>query len=83
MVHGKPVFVLPNQTIGAGSERVILAGDGRTVVYAQAGTLDEWKQHIGNPAGSHVLLQFGIAVGLSGALLPQMSGERERQLPPA
>jgi putative DNA primase/helicase len=73
MVHGKTVFVLPNHTIGAGSERVILAGDGRTVVYAQAGMLAEWKQHIGNPAGAHVLLQFGIAVGFSGALL-QISG---------
>ena len=28
-VHSKPVFVLPNQTIGGGSERVVLAGDGR------------------------------------------------------
>ena len=36
-VHSKPVFVLPNQTIGGGSERVVLAGDGRTVVYATSG----------------------------------------------
>ena len=75
MVHGKPVFVLPNQTIGAGSERVILAGDGRTVVYAQAGTLDEWKEHIGNPAGPHLLLQFGIAVGFRGHALQMSGGE--------
>jgi len=72
-VRGKPVFVLPNQTIGAGSERVVLAGDGRTVVYAQAGTLDEWKQYVGNPAGSHLLLQFGVSVAFSATLL-QMSG---------
>ncbi len=74
-VHGKPVFVLPNQTIGAGSERVVLAGDGRTVVYAQAGTLDEWKQHIGNPAGSHLLLQFGIAASFAATLLQMSGGE--------
>ena len=74
-VHGKPVFVLPNQTIGAGSERVVLAGDGRTVVYAQAGTLDEWKEHIGNPAGPHLLLQFGIAAPFAATLLQMSGGE--------
>jgi putative DNA primase/helicase len=74
-VRGKPAFVLPGQTIGAGSERVVLAGDGRTVVYAQAGTLDEWKQYIGNPAGAHVLLQFGIAVAFSATLLQMSGGE--------
>jgi Domain of unknown function (DUF927) len=74
-VHGKPVFVLPNQTIGAGSERVVLAGDGRTVVYAQAGTLEDWKQHIGNPAGAHLLLQFGIAVSFAATLLQMSGGE--------
>jgi Domain of unknown function (DUF927)/Toprim domain len=74
-VHGEPVFVLPSQTIGAGSERVVLAGDGRTVVYGQAGTLNEWKQHIGNPAGSHLLLQFGIAVSFAATLLQMSGGE--------
>ena len=81
-VHGKPVFVLPNQTIGAGSERVVLAGDGRTVVYGQAGTLDEWKQHIGNPAGAHLLLQFAIAARLRSHALTD-ERRRERRLSPA
>jgi len=74
-VNGKPVFVLPNQTIGAGRERVVLAGDGRTVVYSQAGTLDDWKRHIGNPAGVHLLLQFGIAVSFAATLLQMSGGE--------
>ena len=74
-VHGKPVFVLPGQTIGAGSERVVLAGDGRTVVYAQAGTLAEWKQHVGNPADAHLLLQFGIACAFAATLLQMSGGE--------
>jgi uncharacterized protein (DUF927 family) len=74
-VRGKPVFVLPNQTIGDCSERVVLAGDGRTVVYAQAGTLDEWKEHIGNPAGSHALLQFGVAIAFAATLLQMTGGE--------
>ena len=73
--HGKPAFVLPGQTIGAGSERVAMTGDGRTVVYAQAGTLAEWKQHIGNPAGAHLLLQFGIAAALATTLLQMSGGE--------
>ena len=74
-VRGKPAFVLPSQTIGAGRERVVLAGDGRTVVYAQGGTLDEWKQHIGNPAGSHLLLQFGISAAFAATLLQMSGGE--------
>ena len=75
VVHGKPVFVLPQQTIGTVRERVVLAGDGRTVVYAQAGTLDEWKQHIGNPAGAHLLLQFGVACAFAATLLQMSGGE--------
>jgi uncharacterized protein (DUF927 family) len=74
-VNGKPVFVLPGQAIGTVHERVAMAGDGRTVVYAQAGTLDEWKQHIGNPASAHPLLQFAIAAAFAATLLQMSGGE--------
>jgi uncharacterized protein (DUF927 family) len=74
-VNGKPAFVLPRQTFGTGSEPVVLAGDGRTVVYAQAGTLAEWRQYIGNPAGSHLLLQFGISAAFAATLLQMSGGE--------
>jgi uncharacterized protein (DUF927 family) len=74
-VNGAPVFVFPGQTIGASSESVVLASGGRAVAYAQAGTLSEWQEHIGKPAGQHLLLQFGISVIWATALLQMTGGE--------
>jgi hypothetical protein len=74
-INGAPTFVLPGQTIGANGDRVVLASEGRTVVYAQSGTLAEWQEHIGKPAGRHLLLQFGISVAWAGTLLQMSGGE--------
>jgi uncharacterized protein (DUF927 family) len=74
-VKGEPVFALPSQTIGSNSERVVLTGDGGTVIYAQAGALADWQEHIGKPAGQHLLMQFAISVAWAATLLQMSGGE--------
>jgi putative DNA primase/helicase len=43
--------------------------------YAKSNTLAEWQEKIGNRAGKHLLLQFGISVAFAGPLLKMSGGE--------
>jgi putative DNA primase/helicase len=62
-------FVLPGEIIGAtGSERIILATHIRAP-YAQQGTLDQWREAVAKPAGSHLMMRLSISTSLAGPLL--------------
>lgn len=62
-------YVLPDEIIGKGAERLVLQTSMASNPFAQAGTLDGWQQTIGAWARGNRLLMFGISAALSGFLL--------------
>jgi uncharacterized protein (DUF927 family) len=68
-IGGARAFALPSEIINStGKERVILAKDAAGA-YDQRGTLEDWKEGVGELAGGHRLLRFSIATALAGTLL--------------
>ena len=62
-------FILPGETIGAiGAEQIILATHIRAP-YAQRGTLEEWREAVAKPAGSHLMMRLSISLSFAGTLL--------------
>jgi len=67
-VAGRPVFVLPNETIGPPGESVILDGAANGG-YERRGTLEDWRRGVAKLASGHVLPVLMISTALAGALL--------------
>jgi uncharacterized protein (DUF927 family) len=67
-VDGKRAFVLPDEIVGGGGERVILAR-GVAGPYERRGTLEDWQAGVGKLVAEHCLPRFAVAVGFAGALL--------------
>lgn len=60
-----PVFLLPDETIGADNYLVNIEHHG----YHQKGTLDDWKATIGEYTKGNPIVQLGIMASLAGVLL--------------
>jgi putative DNA primase/helicase len=72
-IGGTSVFVLPAETIGtAGRETVMLDSNGASP-YDSRGTLQEWKDSVGNLTQGHHLPMLAISTAFAGPLL-QVAG---------
>jgi uncharacterized protein (DUF927 family) len=70
------VFVLPGEIVGRrGGERIILGNIARHL-YDKRGTLDDWREGVGNLAQGQVLAVLAISVALCGPLLFLTETER-------
>ena len=69
IVSDMSVFVLPSGTIGtAGRETVVLDSRGASA-YDSRGTLEEWKNSVGQLTQGHRLPILAISTAFAGALL--------------
>lgn len=67
--HGR-TYVLPDCTLGEDSAAVILqTATYQTQDYKQAGTLEEWKKHIGALCAGNSRLAFAVSCALAAPLL--------------
>lgn len=72
--HGD-VFVLPDRTIGAGPEQVLLRSVGPVAhAYRSKGTLEEWRERVAAPAVGNSRPLLSICAGLAAPLL-HLTGE--------
>ncbi|MBE1427025.1 putative DNA primase/helicase [Desulfomicrobium macestii] len=62
-------FVLPDAVIGESSERLVLQGVGGVNPFTCAGSLDGWKNTIGERANGNDLLMFCISASLAAPLV--------------
>ncbi|EFW0538897.1 DUF927 domain-containing protein [Shigella boydii] len=68
--HESKVFVLPDRTIGKDADSVMYQHRGRDKCQlAQAGTLDEWQQHIAAKCAGNSRLVFSVCVALAAPLM--------------
>lgn len=68
--HDGEVFVLPDRTIGKDADSVMYQHRGRDKCQlAQAGTLDEWQQHIAAKCAGNSRLVFSVCVALAAPLM--------------
>ena len=68
-VVGGRVFVLPTETIGtADAERVIL-DTSATGPYESSGSLEAWKEGVGQAVQGHVIPTLAVSTALAGPLL--------------
>jgi uncharacterized protein (DUF927 family) len=63
------VFVLPDRTLGASTERVLYQSEKATRHYAQAGTLDDWKLHVARLCNGNSRLILSVCAAFAGPLL--------------
>lgn len=62
------VFVLPDRTVGNGSEHVLLQAEARRS-YTQSGTLHEWQQDVARLCVGNSRLTLALCVAFAGPLL--------------
>ncbi|MGX4643475.1 DUF927 domain-containing protein [Massilia sp. SYSU DXS3249] len=63
------VFVLPDRTVGKGTENVLYQSERAGKHYAQAGTLDEWKYHVSRLCSGNSRLALSVCAAFAGPLL--------------
>lgn len=63
------VFVLPDRTLGTTTEYVLYQSEHTGTHYAQAGTLDEWKLHVGRLCVGNSRLMLSMCAAFAGPLL--------------
>lgn len=64
------VFVLPDGSIGKDADSVMYQHTGRDKCQlSQAGTIDEWQQHIANKCAGNSRLVFSVCVALAAPLM--------------
>lgn len=75
--NGRPVFVLPDLTLGnPGAEDVSLdAGDDFEHAFREAGTLDEWREHVAARCVGNSRLVFAVSAAFAGPLLKLADAE--------
>lgn len=72
---GGDVFVLPGRIIGAGiGETVRLDADPLPRIYAERGTLDEWREHVSLPCRGNSRMIFAVSCAFAGPLL-ELAGD--------
>ncbi len=69
-IGGLPTFLLPSGPIGKTSERVLLHSASREAPpFGHAGTHEEWKNRVAEPAGLNSRFILAICVAFTGPLL--------------
>ena len=69
-IGAHPVFVLPGATFGDVAERVVLqTGERDPSLFNQAGTLDEWRQHVSLRCVGNSRLVFALSCAFAAPLL--------------
>lgn len=63
------VFVLPDRTLGTGTESVLYQSESGNAHYAQRGDLDEWKYRVGRLCVGNSRLLLSVCAAFSGPLL--------------
>jgi putative DNA primase/helicase len=63
------VFVLPDRTVGTGTENVLYQSEKAGKHYTQAGALDEWKCHVSRLCAGNSRLVLSVCAALAGPLL--------------
>lgn len=69
------VFVLPDQTIGGASERVIYQAETISRQYSQAGTLEDWKAHVASMCVGNSRLVLAVSAAFAAMLLNRAGAE--------
>ena len=68
--HGGRVFVLPTQSIGAGTERVVFQADSAVEnVYRAKGSPEQWRERVAAMCIGNSRLIFSVCCSLAGPLL--------------
>lgn len=66
-----PAWRIPQET----PERIVLdQQEGQEHFFHQAGTLDQWQEHVAAPSAGNPLLVFGLAAAFAPVLLPLRHG---------
>ncbi|WP_139140274.1 DUF927 domain-containing protein [Variovorax boronicumulans] len=70
-LHGSQVFVLPDRTIGdiRGCEEVRFATAGALTVYAESGTVGDWRTHVAALCAGNSRLLLSVATAFAAVLL--------------
>jgi putative DNA primase/helicase len=64
------VFVMPGKTIGHSKDLVMYQSESKTACqYAQAGTLDEWRDHVARLCIGNSRLMFAVSASFAGMIL--------------
>jgi uncharacterized protein (DUF927 family) len=68
--HGG-VFVLPDETIGKSDQRILMQGEEHTAaeIYAKAGTLAQWREHVAALALGNSRAVFAISTAFAAPLV--------------
>ena len=63
-------YVLPHRTIGASAQPILFQGQDRTAAFAEAGTAEAWREHIGKACTGNSRLILAATAGLASTLQP-------------
>jgi putative DNA primase/helicase len=63
-------YVLPHRTIGTSAQPILFQGQDRTAAFAEAGTAEEWREHVGKACIGNSRLILAATAGLASTLLP-------------
>jgi putative DNA primase/helicase len=63
------VFVMPDRTIGKSEEVVLFQAESTTGHYAQAGTLDQWRESVSMLCSGNSRLLFAVSAAFAGMIL--------------
>lgn len=63
-------YVLPHRTIGASAQPILFQGQDRTAAFAEAGTAEAWREHVGKACIGNSRLILAATAGLAATLLP-------------
>lgn len=63
------VFVLPDRTLGASTELVLFQSEKAMQQYTQAGTLDDWQQHVASLCVGNSRLTLAVCAAFAAPLL--------------
>jgi putative DNA primase/helicase len=74
-VDGRPVFVLPAETIAAGISEIVVLDQMANGPYEARRTLEDWKRGVGALTAGHALPMFMVSAALAGPLAHLVGAE--------
>lgn len=63
-------YVLPHCTIGASAQPILFQGQDRTTAYGEAGTAEEWREHVGKACIGNSRMILAVTAAFASTLLP-------------
>ncbi len=64
------VFVLPHRTVGKSDEPIIFQGQDRAASYGEAGTAEEWRDHVGSLCAGNSRLTLSACAAFAASIAP-------------